>query len=612
MNDIGTIAKAFFEGRYAEAVEMAEQRLRIHPDEADSLSLQGLSLAALRRTEEAVSPFQRLVEIEPEQADHWLNLGNALRESGNLPAAIRALVSAAARGASGPEFDLDIGLAYLQENRLQEAAMHLESAVGGMPDNVHPRVYLARAYSELGKRDEVLRLLSSIPVPQISDPDALNHLGIVLNQAGQGALAEQVLRKSLQLDPGLHEARQTLSSMYERQNRLDEARRELQELPEHAATAALPLIRARIAGRDGDFVAALAHFDDAETVVADERLLIDLHFDRGKIHDSMGNHEAAMHDFRLAHQASVALLNLHYPGLATEAPPDDWGKTGDFVAPAGAVGYAVPDDGLPADPVFVVGFPRSGTTLLEQLLDAHPALQSMDEQLAVESVIEELRRLGHRYPEELDALGADTITMLRRAYWREVDKAIKLSPNSRLVDKYPFNAVRLPLIARVFPNAKVIMLLRHPADACLSCYMQKFRLNIGTRYWATLESTTALYAQMMSTWLDHSRAIPLPIHTLRYEDLVADMPGRMRDLFKFLDLPWDESVLGYAERARQRGRISTPSYAQVVEPIYSKAIGRWRNYENYLRPHMPALRPFIHRFGYDDGVSVPRSTGAAS
>ena len=132
--------------------------------------------------------------------------------------------------------------------------------------------------------------------------------------------------------------------------------------------------------------------------------------------------------------------------------------------------------------------------------------------------------------------------------------------------------------------------------------MQKFRLNIGTRYWASLESTTALYARMMSTWQAHSHVSPLPIHVLRYEDLVDDMPARMRELLEFLQLPWNDTVLQYADRAKQRGRISTPSYSQVVEPIYRKAVDRWRNYEQHLKPYLPVLTPFIDKFGYGAGA----------
>lgn len=597
MDPLASIVRDYFDGRHAQALQAIEPHARRAPDDPAVLTLHGVILAANRRTDEAIGCFRRLTELQPDQPEHWLNLGNALRESGQLQAGIDALETALARGAEGFDLDVNLGLAYLQAYRLQEACDRLEAAVRVQPAMAQLRIYLARVYSELDSREAALRMLDGVDIDGIDAPDELNHVGIILTQAGQSDRAEQALRRALRIDPGMHEAAQNLASMYERINRLDQARQALAGLPPHVVSAELSLIRARMAIRDRDYDAALANFEDAEAMPLDERLLIDLHFDRGKVHDRLGHHAAAMRDFHAAHEAAVALLHRQFPDLAAQTPADDWGMRADgFVASRTTL--APIDDGLPQDPVFVVGFPRSGTTLLEQLLNAHPSLQSMDEQLFVEAAIDEFCNAGHRYPEDLDALVGPLLTRVRRRYWDEVAKVVALAPGQRLVDKYPFNAVRLPFIARVFPSSRVVMLLRHPADACLSCYMQKFRLNIGTQHWASLESTTQLYARMMSTWLDHADATGFPVHTLRYEDLVADMPGRMRDLLGFLELPWDESVLAYADKARNRGRISTPSYAQVIEPISSRAIGRWRHYESHLAPYLPVLAPYIDRFGY--------------
>lgn len=597
MDDFKRVVQAFRAGRHAEALAMIQARPAGAPEDAAMMALHGLSLAALGRAGEAVGCFRRATELQPGDAGHWINLGNALRESGDNAAAIDALESAVARGASGPELDLNLGLAYLQANRMAEAAGRLERATRAMPGSVQPRIHLARSLSELGQQDAALQAITGIPLAALADADLLNQLGIVLNQCGDSAGAEDALKHALVLDPGLIEASQNLAAMYERQNRLDEATRLLDTLPDGVGNATLSLLRAKIAAREKDHPRALVHYRDAERAVLDDRLRIDLHFDRGKVHDSLGDVDAAMADFQAGHAASLALLRLQHPDVDSQPEPDDWGVRD---ADGPTVARPAFDDGLPQDPVFVVGFPRSGTTLLEQLLDAHPDLQSMDEQLAVEAAIDELRVLGHRYPQDLDRLDAATLASARQRYWREVGKVVELRPGARLVDKYPFNAVRLPMIAQAFPQARVVMLLRHPADACLSCYMQKFKLNLGTRYWASLESTAALYARMMTTWLAHAAATSLPVHTLRYEDLVADMPHRMRELLDFLGLPWDERILGYAERAKTRGRISTPSYSQVVEPIYSKAIGRWQRYQRHLAPYLPTLAPFIDRFGYGE------------
>ncbi len=599
MSDIASIVEAYMAGDFVRALTMAEQRLSTYPDELHSLSMCGLCLAALNRPAEAAVQFQRATLIAPDEPENLVNLGNALRESGQLIAGIQALEQAVSKGASGPEIDYDLGLAYLQSGRSNEAAIHLEHALDAMRTSVALHAFLARVYCELGRKEDAILLLDRLVFDEIGDPDVLNQLGIALNHLGRIEDAEAVLRRSLKIQPDLHEATQTLSSMYERQNRLVEAKLELDKIPESNDSSPLLLIRARLASRDKAYDRALAYFAKAESSISgDDRLLIDLHFDRGKIYDKLVRYDEAMQDFRAAHSASLSLFHAQYPGAGLQDPIADWnGDESSSIAkynPTDAL-----EDGSPIDPIFIVGFPRSGTTLLEQLLDSHPSLQSMDEQLAIEAAIDEMRSLGYRYPEDLDRVDAQAMSAVRRKYWDEVRKVIDLRQGARLVDKYPFNAVRLPFIAKLFPAAKVIMLLRHPADACLSCYMQKFRLNAGTQYWASLESTADLYARMMNTWLKHKQALEFPVHTLRYEDLVADMPGEVGKLLDFVGLDWDPAIMGYAERAKDRGRISTPSYAQVTEPISNKAVGRWKNYAPYLAPYLPVLAPFAARFGYE-------------
>lgn len=597
MSALPDIFAAYESGDYAGALELSKGQLSNGRDGVVPLVMCGLSLAAMGKPEEACGYFDRVVKIDPDDPGNWLNLGNALRESGQLDASIGALETALSKGAAGPEINYDIGLAYFQTGRLSEAAEYLERALAGMPGVAAVRVHLLRAYCELGRKDDAISILDGMDIDRIEGQDIQNQLGIALNHLGRIEAAERVLRKCLVADPHLHEARLTLASMYERQNRLAEARLELEKIPESHQSPALALFRAKLAFREKHYQHALDCYDDVEACLAgDNRALIDLHFDRGKVHDVLGNHDKAMFDFNAAHKASLALFRSHFPNAVVQDPDQDWDSGVNYLDKVAKV--VRNEDGLPEDPVFIVGFPRSGTTLLEQLLDSHPALQSMDEQLAIETTIDEMRYLGYRYPEDLHRLDSATVSALRRKYWSEIDKIIPLRPHARLVDKYPFNAVRLPFINALFPNAKVVMLLRHPADACLSCYMQKFRLNAGTMYWSTLESTVELYAKVMSTWLGHKAVSGLKVHTLRYEDLVSDMPGQVEKLLAYIGLEWVPEIMGYAQRASQRGRISTPSYAQVTEPINRKAVGRWQGYAKHLAPHMHVLDPYIEEFGY--------------
>jgi hypothetical protein len=170
---------------------------------------------------------------------------------------------------------------------------------------------------------------------------------------------------------------------------------------------------------------------------------------------------------------------------------------------------------------------------------------------------------------------------------------------SFLIDKNPLLGNGLPLIRRIFPDAKIILALRHPCDVALSCFTTNFKLNDGMSSFLDLETTAELYDLSFSYFDRVQQLLPMPTHQVVYEKLVADRESELRALFAFLDLPWDPNVLDHQKTAQERGRIKTASYAQVAEPIYSRSSGRWRNYRSHLAPILPVLKPWIDKFGYE-------------
>jgi hypothetical protein len=153
------------------------------------------------------------------------------------------------------------------------------------------------------------------------------------------------------------------------------------------------------------------------------------------------------------------------------------------------------------------------------------------------------------------------------------------------------------LIYRLFPRAKILLALRHPCDVVLSGFMQAFKPNAAMVHFGDLADTARFYASVMGLWRRYAEVLPLEVLTTRYEDLVTDFEAETRRILAFLELPWDDSVLTYAERAKSRA-IATPSYHQVVQPIYARSVGRWRNYREQMADVLPLLRPFVDVFGY--------------
>jgi hypothetical protein len=248
--------------------------------------------------------------------------------------------------------------------------------------------------------------------------------------------------------------------------------------------------------------------------------------------------------------------------------------------------------------VFLVGFPRSGTTLLDQILDGHPRLQVMEEKPALFDIRSTIDTMPGGYPSALASLKETDIQNLRDRYLRNVERHIDRRPGTILVDKLPLNICSIPLIVRLFPNSRIILALRHPCDVVLSNFMQDYKLNDAMANFLTIDSAARFYKRVMGFWLQCVELFPLSVHTIKYEDLVHDFEGEIRNLLRFLDVDWNDAMLDYRRHAQHRRKIVTPSYAQVTEPIYERAKFRWMHYEDYLKPVLKDLQPFIKAFRY--------------
>jgi hypothetical protein len=252
-----------------------------------------------------------------------------------------------------------------------------------------------------------------------------------------------------------------------------------------------------------------------------------------------------------------------------------------------------------ADPIFIVGFPRSGTTMLEQMLDASPTLRSMDEREFLEELSHWMRHQDQSYPEDLAALSAEQCDRMRLRYRNAVARVVSLEPGERLVDKNPLSMLMLPMIGRLFPDARIILALRHPCDVVLSCYMQQMDAPIFVDICSSLERLSTSYVNAMRFWIDHEALLKPTVLHLRYEDLLSDFDTHSRRVGEFLGIEDVGAMRSFHEHAQRKGFISTPSYQQVTRPLNSSSVGRWRRYESYFRDALPILKPMIEHWGYE-------------
>lgn len=255
--------------------------------------------------------------------------------------------------------------------------------------------------------------------------------------------------------------------------------------------------------------------------------------------------------------------------------------------------------------VHLLSFPRSGTTLLENVLDAHSDIVSSEEfQVLGRDLLNILwREPGVFTPpsvEAFDAIPAEKLDVLRRQYRERMEEGLGEAVGDRVhIDKNPTHTLFIPGIVRLLPDSRFLVALRDPRDVVVSCYFQYLPANPNSAAFLRWEDAIRRYLLDMGAWL-HLRTI-LPGERwleIRYEDLLADLPGQARRAISFLGLPWDDGVLDYRQRVAQKV-VHTPSYLAVKEPLYTRSVGRWQRYSQCMEPHLSLLRPMVEAFGYE-------------
>ena len=248
------------------------------------------------------------------------------------------------------------------------------------------------------------------------------------------------------------------------------------------------------------------------------------------------------------------------------------------------------------------GHPRSGTTLLEQVLDAHSDIISAEETKLMhdEAYLPLIRDLpeGTAILPALESVSPASISQVRKNYFHCADLLLRRSiGNHLLIDKNPSLNLMIPIVVRMFPETKLLVALRDPRDVVMSCFMQALPLTAVSSAYLTLESTVNQYANVMGFWLQMRPRMGNQWMEVRYEDMVADLPAIAQSVLEFLGVGYEENVLKFDEHARTK-RVHSPSHADVRKPLYRTAIGRWRNYQKYLEPHLAGLERFISAFSY--------------
>lgn len=600
-------------GLYDEAEPCFRKVVKLRPNYAEAHDSLGAVLQSQGKVDKALPCHRRAVKLKPDYALAHYHLGNALKECEDYKGAAASYGKALQLNSGFPGAHNNLGNILLLEGNHKDAAASFEQALRINPNFIEAYVNLGHVLQHLGELDRAIASLQEALRRKPDDAHARYHLGTAYRDQGSYNEAEACFRRAIEIRPDYAEAFGNLGNALHHQGKFGEARKNfeqtLQLKPDSADAIAgvaavlekegkheqayeklYPLFEAGTVNANVAIAFGLIsrHIDRHEEAIAFIQRVLEtdglaaieqqrLHFAGGQLCDGIGEYDRAFTHYRRANES----MSYDIKRETQTKIFDDLIET----CTAGLMARLPRATNQSQQPVFIVGMPRSGTSLVEQILASHPAVFGAGELEDIFSAVYSLpATLGVEtsYPRCVESLEQDAVDRLAQAYLEHLDA---LSGGAvRVTDKMPHNFLHLGLIELLFPGAKVIHCLREPLDTCLSCYFQDF----GARHTYTgdlvhLGEYYVQYERLMRHWQE---VLSIPILDIRYEELVADQERLSRSMVEFCGLEWDDRCLQFYKSDRV---IKTASYDQVRQPIYGKSVARWKNYEAHLEPLITAL-----------------------
>ncbi len=479
---------------------------------------------------EALQIYAQLCRDFPATPGIWLDYGGVAAHLQDFNLAERAFNRARELRPGDTQLLLQCGHHFKNCRQPDKARVWYEHAMAAEPENIQSLIYLAMIH------------------------ERCHHL----------AEARAAVESCLKINPRDEQALYLSAVLSRRENKNEEAERCLRDLI--AAEPKHPHIRHACRFELAQILDAAGRFDEAIQQLIEAK----------KIIAESGNIDAMAKDFDRTMEKNRQLarsLPKNISQVWSERYP---AKKAEPVPPL----------------AFLGGHPRSGTTLIEQVLSAHPKIAALDEPPTfMRFVAPTLRKM-----KGMDELNMIRRNALRRNYVQAFQREATDSAGKVLLDKNPSLTAQLCVLLQLFPELRVIIALRDPRDVVLSCYFQNIPLSVGNANYLTLEGVAKQYAMVMDVWLAIRQWEGFSFLETRYEDIVADLEKEGRRVTEFLGLTWNESQLSFYQK--NRTQIFAPTYRDVTRPVYAQAVGRWRCYEKHLAPVLPLLEPYCRAFGY--------------
>jgi len=595
-------------GKLEEAVGCFQQALTLKPDYAEVHSNLGNALKSLGQLEEAAVCFRKALALKPDYAELHYNLGNVLRDQGKLDEAAACFRKAIILKPHFVDLYSNLGNIHKDQGRLEEAAASFRQALTLKPDSAEVHYNLGNVLKDQGRFDEAVasyrRALSLEP----NFSEVYNNLGNVLKDQGkldeavasfrqaltfrpdsaelhnnlgntlkdQGEMAEAVasFQRALTLKPDFTEAHNSLGIIYRELGKMDDAiacfRKALSLKPDYAVAFRNLSLMVKYTEVDDDIIAMEDLYKKGDIPDA---YRIDLGFALGKVYESLKDYDKSFNFILAANRLKRGTYQY-----TSREDHDLFAR----IKNTFSTGFLSSHHGCGNQnrtPIFIIGMPRSGTTLVEQILASHPQVFGAGELAILRNLINDIctGKETAEFPECMTDLGLDEFERMGGTY---IEKIRKYSAEAEYItDKLPYNFMYVGVIKTILPAAKVIHCERNPMDTCFSIYKNDF---IGTHKYAfdliELGQYYNLYRDLMTHW---EKVLPGYLFSLQYENIVSDQQGQTKDLLNFCELPWDDACLSFHKTERT---VSTASLTQVRQPIYKDSVELWKRYEKQLEP----------------------------
>ncbi len=544
---------------------------------------------------EATKYYQYCINKDIYDSRVLSNYGVICRQQGKTALAKKLYLQSISLYPNSSESYSNLGFLLKEDNDPQGALKYIQKAIELNPDNVNAHLNLGWILRDLGKlEDAELSLKKAIKLkPDLAD--AHSNLGIILKDLGKLEDAEFSLRKAIELKPEYSDSYYDIFIHYEKLNDLKKLKEVLKEFSQiKIIKNELLLFQSRLRFREKKYNEAKKIIDliPSEWVhKSPENRRLTFWSYKGFIEEKVNNYNLAFSCFEKSQKNSI------YQKLKPELYLDYISSYKKSVTNRSINIRDINNNSEESNIGFLIGFPRSGTTLLDTILRSHPDIDVIEEQpiiATIETLIQEDLNIKL---ENIFSISDTNIILLRKKYSELLNK-YKNKQAKITIDKLPLHTASIPIIHLLFPNAKIIFTHRHPYDTVLSCFQQFFKPNEAMANFISLKFSARMYDHVMDAWHIYKSTLALDFITSKYENLIGDFDSHTLKIFKFLEIEWNYNIKNYKETALARGKINTPSSHQVVQPLYKSSINKWKNYDKYFYDCHKYLDKWISYFNY--------------